>query len=299
MSQKNLKAFLFCVCVFGSNASVAYFESSTNPEKAIMNDITFADYSDFTKKWHLVTVRFREDTQEMRFTYANDQAWAEMNKLKPEYSDGAVFAKVGLMSEKDPAFPSSIVPSGAKRYQFMVKNSKKYESTKGWGYALFDQGGHLFNEDVKAKTLACAACHAVVPERDYVFSRPMDLHFDSAFPKIVPSQYMDKYIKFTGQAVTGLPLNLQKLLPKKLKSVDSAEGEVKKNLFSGTLDEIIPFLMENSRKSGQTSVLVLDAKNFTVVTPSIGKKGCDEKKISFHISVLYNDGMVRDIEVCK
>ena len=39
-----------------------------------MNDISLHQFGDFTKEWKLVTVRYRKDTEEMRFTYANPTA---------------------------------------------------------------------------------------------------------------------------------------------------------------------------------------------------------------------------------
>jgi hypothetical protein len=140
-----------------------------------MNGIKMSQFPGFAEKWHLVTVRYRKDSNEMRFTYANDLAWKSLQSLKPNYPDGAVFAKIGMMSEADPSFPSSVVPSGAKRFQFMVRDKAKYSDTDGWGYALFDDRGRLFNDDVKIRTQACVACHRIVPERDFVFSRKAQL----------------------------------------------------------------------------------------------------------------------------
>lgn len=137
-----------------------------------------------------MTVRYRTDSKELRFTYANDLAWKQMNSSQPTYTDGAIFAKVGIIAEKDPA-SSSEVPSGAKRFQFMVRDRKKYRTTNGWGYALFDDKGKVFNEDIKQKTLACAACHNMVPERDFVFSTAMNLDLGA------------KYLDIKHQAVPG------------------------------------------------------------------------------------------------
>ena len=98
-----------------------------------MSGYTFNDYRDFQKNWKLVTVRYRKDTDEMRFTYANDLAYSTLMSGKTDYPDGAVFAKIGFKTEPDPAFSSSAVPSGIRRYQFMVRDSKKHTSTNGWG----------------------------------------------------------------------------------------------------------------------------------------------------------------------
>ncbi len=292
------KPILFILLVLFSAKTFPYFETQNTNDPAVMNDIKMSDYLDFTEKWHLVTVRYREDSNEMRFTYANNKAWKEMKSLKPNFSDGAVFAKVGLIAEKDPAFISSLVPSGAKRYQFMVRDKKKYKDTQGWGYALFNESGKLFNEDMKLKTNACVACHAIVPERDFVFSRPMKLSFGSSTTQLIKSNQLEKYVHFVSKKISDLPKIIGKKLGNATKSVDMAEGDVKTNSFSGTLDEIIPFLIENSKTSGRTSVLYIDDKNFTLVEPDGNKKSC-LPKISYHIEIYFNNSKVRSSELCK
>jgi hypothetical protein len=49
----------------------------------------------------------------------------------------------------------------------MVKDSKKYASTGGWGFAQFDDGKPAA-EIVPHK---CFTCHEAIKARDYVFTR--------------------------------------------------------------------------------------------------------------------------------
>ena len=51
--------------------------------------------------------------------------------------------------------------------QFMVKDSKKYAATGGWGFADFKDG----QDGDKAVHEACFPCHAPAKDRDYVFAR--------------------------------------------------------------------------------------------------------------------------------
>src|SRR4051812_40536000 len=97
-----------------------------------MSGVRLQDFRDFEKKWHLVTVRYRKDTAELRFTYANDIAWEALNRHSLDYPEGAVFGKIGVATQSDLSFASSSVPSGARRYQFMVRNKEKYQDTNGW-----------------------------------------------------------------------------------------------------------------------------------------------------------------------
>ncbi len=297
--MKFLTKSLFLIVFFGLNTTgIAYFDQSTKNEPAIMNDIKFEDFKDFTEKWHLVTVRYRTDSNEMRMTYANDIAWKEMQSLKPNYPDGAMFGKVGLITEKDPAFASSEVPSGAKRYQLMVRNKKKYADTKGWGYALFDEKGLLFNEDIKLKTQACAACHAVVPERDFVFSRPMSISFGSESKNVKIFSEPSTGLKFEAKSLNAYPASFVKNVSAQIKTIASLEGEIKKHSFSGTLDEIIPFLIEYSKKEGKTTTLFLDEKNYSLVSPKLDAKKCENSKVPYQIIIIFNGSKVRETVSC-
>ena len=55
----------------------------------------------------------------------------------------------------------------AKNMQIMVKHSKKYAATGGWGFADFTDGKPA-NEAVH-KT--CFSCHEPAKARDFVFSQ--------------------------------------------------------------------------------------------------------------------------------
>jgi hypothetical protein len=64
----------------------------------------------------------------------------------------------------------SFVPGEAPPWylQFMVKDSKKYAATGGWGYAQFDKDGKPGPESDMNK---CFPCHQAIANRDFVFTR--------------------------------------------------------------------------------------------------------------------------------
>ncbi|MGZ3690519.1 MAG: cytochrome P460 family protein [Pseudobdellovibrio sp.] len=261
-------------------------------KKDEMNGYKLSDFPDFEKKWKLVTVRFRKDTGEMRFTYANDQALETLLKGATDYPDGAVFAKIGIKTSEDPAFPSSAVPAGARRYQFMVRDKKKFASTEGWGYVLFDKGGTIYPEDVGTQTAACAACHRIIPERGYVFSQMMELAvFKDNQPvkagkKEIP---FSEKIKFKEINVAQLPEELKTEIPKSYKKAQQVDHEISQFLFQGTLDEIKPLLSEQAVKTKQPAlILSADKKTYALVyienleiqCEQEGKKGFFMKAVS-------------------
>jgi len=62
---------------------------------------------------------------------------------------------------------ASFVAGPPTNVQFMVKDSKKYASTGGWGFAQFTDG----KPDGEAVHKTCFACHAPAKDRDFVFTR--------------------------------------------------------------------------------------------------------------------------------
>src|SRR5215469_11888451 len=61
----------------------------------------------------------------------------------------------------------SFVPGAPTNVQFMVKDSKKYASTSGWGFAQFKDGKPDGTADLKT----CFPCHQPVKDRDFVFTK--------------------------------------------------------------------------------------------------------------------------------
>ena len=61
----------------------------------------------------------------------------------------------------------STFAGSAVNVQFMVKDSKKYAATGGWGFADFTNG-KPGDEALHAK---CFPCHAPAKDRDFVFTR--------------------------------------------------------------------------------------------------------------------------------
>jgi hypothetical protein len=95
---------------------------------------------------------------------------------KQSFPDGTVIARLAWnyvpSAENNKVFgrDQSFVAGSAPDWylQFMVKDSKRYAATGGWGYAQFDKNGNPADE---AKHGTCFPCHAPAKDRDYVFTR--------------------------------------------------------------------------------------------------------------------------------
>jgi hypothetical protein len=79
-----------------------------------------------------------------------------------------VLVKLAWKHTQSPEFESASIPGAATTVQVMVKDSKKYAASGGWGFGRFINGKPVD----QAQHETCFACHeARVKERDYVFTK--------------------------------------------------------------------------------------------------------------------------------
>jgi hypothetical protein len=135
------------------------------PPEAHVAKPVFGEYQD----WALLSVSHRLDKKTLRAILGNDKAIgaARHGHTKP-WTDGAILAKVVWKESTHPNWPQAIVPGAFEKAEAMVKDSKKYASTGGWGFAYWEGKKLVMHEEAKAKE--CFACHTVVKDNDYVFT---------------------------------------------------------------------------------------------------------------------------------
>ncbi|MGD0631529.1 MAG: cytochrome P460 family protein [Terracidiphilus sp.] len=129
------------------------------------------------RDWRLVSVAHEEgDLNDIRAILGNDPAIRAYREEKLPFPDGAIIARIAWSyvpsEENNKVFgrPQSFVPGPAPDWylQLMVKDSKKYATTGGWGFAQFNKEGKPADE---AKLKTCFPCHEPVKARDFVFTR--------------------------------------------------------------------------------------------------------------------------------
>ena len=172
-------------------------------------------YDRFWEKWPLVTARFRPDKGEQRFIYANPVAYETMKEGLLTFPDGSVFGKVAFISKEDPQFPNSFEPSNYSRLQLMVKDSKKFNDTDGWSYWLHTDSAKALPSEDKSNMMACHACHALVKEKDYIFSAPTFLAEKSEWYGKIGDRFRDKFQTRAYSHLTEFEKNVVELLPEK------------------------------------------------------------------------------------
>jgi len=93
--------------------------------------------------------------------------------------DGAKMAKIHWTPRQNELFPETTVPGKLLNVDFMVKDSKRFADSGGWGYAVFDydaasdtfKPGTLASKPPQGNDAKCGfACHLRAKTRDYVFT---------------------------------------------------------------------------------------------------------------------------------
>ncbi len=127
------------------------------------------------REWRLISVAHEEGKlNDLRAILGNDIAIKAYREGKLPFPDGTIIARLAWsyepLKESEKAFGhlQSFVPGQPKNgVQFMVKDSRKYASTGGWGFAQFDAG----KPASEAVQNTCFSCHETVKARDFVFNR--------------------------------------------------------------------------------------------------------------------------------
>jgi hypothetical protein len=95
------------------------------------------------------------------------------------FPDGSRMAKIHWNLKKMETFPVATVPDTQHDVDFMVKDSKRFQDSGGWGYGVFEydaasgkfRPGNLSDKPPQATDAKCGfACHTIVKTRDYVFT---------------------------------------------------------------------------------------------------------------------------------
>jgi hypothetical protein len=97
------------------------------------------------------------------------------------FPDGARMAKIHWNAKTNETAPGQPLIAGTLHdIDFMVKDSKRFADSGGWGYAEFEyddasdtfKPGTLTDQPPQANDAKCGfACHTLVKNRDYVFTQ--------------------------------------------------------------------------------------------------------------------------------
>ena len=148
-----------------------WIQSSEAPRKVspAPNGIAFLpDY----KNWQAISSTDRFDNDTLRQILGNEVAIKAIadNQINP-WPDGTAFAKVAWLKQTEA--DGSVRPGAFYQVEFMIRDSKKYADTKGWGWARW-RGADLkpYGKD-RHFTSECVGCHNPLVKTNYVFTKPL------------------------------------------------------------------------------------------------------------------------------
>lgn len=135
------------------------------------------------RDWHLISVKHLTgaggELKQLRAQLGNDIAIKAFRDGTRPFPDGAIIAALhwneDLSDADNNALASGFLSLGLKssfagkavNVQFMVKDSKKYAASGGWGFADFTNG----KPGTRALHEKCFTCHLPAKDSDYVFTR--------------------------------------------------------------------------------------------------------------------------------
>jgi len=142
--------------------------------------LAFSEFRGY-EAWQVVSVS--QDGPLMAVILANPVMIAAYRAGVPgngkPFPDGSKMAKIHWNPKKMETFPAATVPGTLHDVDFMVKDSKRFPDSGGWGWAAFDYdaASRTFSPGTSADVppqgndAKCGfACHTIVKTRDYVFT---------------------------------------------------------------------------------------------------------------------------------
>ena len=176
--MKRMGLVLLAVAIVAGVVSFRAHASAPRDEDA--SPVFGVTIPDGYRDWPLIAVNqihFAGKGEQLRAQLGNDIAIKAFKQGTFPFPDGAIIAAIHwtrVTSEQndkvlDVPFPGteSFVIGVPLNVQFMVKDSKKYASTGGWGFGDFTAG----KPGSKALHETCFPCHIPAKDRDYVFAR--------------------------------------------------------------------------------------------------------------------------------
>jgi hypothetical protein len=170
--MKRIRSYLIGVAMAGG--VMAVMASASARSIADTPSIFITKIPGGYRDWRLISVAHEEaNLNSFAAVLGNDVAIKAYRDGEPSFPDGAIIAALHYRfvpsDENNRAFgqAQSFIAGDPTNVQFMVKDSKTYASTGGWGFGHFSPDGTPGGETL-LKT--CAPCHAKA-SHDSVFTR--------------------------------------------------------------------------------------------------------------------------------
>jgi Cytochrome P460 len=186
--MRRIALVVVAVTVAAVAGVASYMESASGQSNGDAAPIYGIRIPDGYRDWRVISVKrligkqltgTGGELKQLRAELGNDIAIKAFREGKLPFPDGSIIAALHWNEESSDAdnkvlaegFPGlgleATFAGSPVNVQFMVKDSKKYAASGGWGFADFTNG-RPGDEALHAK---CFPCHQPGKDRDYVFTR--------------------------------------------------------------------------------------------------------------------------------
>jgi hypothetical protein len=179
MKSKNILVMVIIAVVLAVLGSMVLAAQDKYTVK-VPNGLAFSEFRGY-EDWQVVSIS--QDGNLIAAILANpvmiDAYRAGVPGNGKPFPDGARMAKIHWNPKKMETFPAATVPGTLHDVDFMVKDSKRFADSGGWGWAVFEYDaasdtftpGTLAGKPPQGNDAKCGfACHTNVKTRDYVFT---------------------------------------------------------------------------------------------------------------------------------
>jgi hypothetical protein len=147
----------------------------------VPNGLAFSEFRGY-ERWEIISISHNGEL--MAAILGNPAMIGAFKAGAPDngkpFPDGAKMAKIHWNPKKNLTAPGQpLVPSTLHDIDFMVKDSKRFADSGGWGYGEFENDtasdtfrpGTETDQPPQAHDAKCGfACHTIVQKQDYVFT---------------------------------------------------------------------------------------------------------------------------------
>jgi hypothetical protein len=158
-----------CAAAMALSMAAVTSSASENPVAEAASPIFGVTIPQKYRQWGLIAPAEEADPlNELRAVLGNATAITAYRNATLPFPDGTILAKLAWKHIRSPEYAPASVPGAATTLQIMVKDSKRYAATGGWGFGRFIEGQPVD----EAQHQTCFACHgARVKGHDFVFTR--------------------------------------------------------------------------------------------------------------------------------
>ena len=141
------------------------------------NGISFSEIRGY-ETWPFIAPSWRTDNNELRVILGNTEMINSYKAGIPgngkPFAEGSIIVKIGWSERQSATFPAAHEPDVLRRVEFIMKDSKRFPATGGWGYARFvyDAKTETYTPYGKDDSFAqeCHLCHSIVKAKDFIFT---------------------------------------------------------------------------------------------------------------------------------